>query len=194
MGVSTTVERVPVTDPLEYQQVHSSFRDTLRGGVNVQSIERIQNLAMWQSYAVKAQTTHMRDRTGRVNNHGDLERKWLFHGTSSDTIPLIINQGFNRAFAGKNAVAYGRGVYFARDSAYSDNYAAADAHRLKQMFMCRVVVGDWCKGRDGALTLETKPGGSLELFDTTVDDIRNPSIFVCYHDSQAYPEYLVTYS
>ena len=38
----------------------------------------------------------------RVNNKGDLERAWLFHGTTADTVPKITQQGFNRAFAGKN--------------------------------------------------------------------------------------------
>ena len=35
--------------------------------------------------------------------------------------------------------------------------------------------------------------GSLELFDTTVDTVTNPSILVAYHDAQAYPEYLVSF-
>ena len=33
----------------------------------------------------------------------------------------------------------------------------------------------------------------LELFDTTVDTVTNPSILVAYHDAQAYPEYLVKF-
>jgi hypothetical protein len=28
---------------------------------------------------------------------------------------------------------------------------------------------------------------------TTVDNLQNPSIYVIYHDAQAYPEYLLTY-
>merc|ERR1712167_489021 len=47
------------------------------------------------------------------------ERRWLFHGTDQDTVPKITQQGFNRSFCGKNATAYGKGVYFARDSEYS---------------------------------------------------------------------------
>jgi Poly(ADP-ribose) polymerase catalytic domain. len=130
----------------------------------------------------------------RYNNHGNLERKWLFHGTSEETIPLIVQQGFNRAFAGKNAVFYGKGVYFARDSSYSSSrtYSRPDKKGVQRMFMCRVVVGDWCQGTNGALTPDTKPG-SLELFDTTVDNERSPSIFVAYHDAQAYPEYLISF-
>jgi len=30
-------------------------------------------------------------------------------------------------------------------------------------------------------------------FDTTVENIASPTIFVIYHDAQAYPEYLITY-
>ena len=38
------------------------------------------------------------------------------------------------------------------------------------------------QARDGAV-----------LFDSTVDDVRNPRIFVTYRDSQAYPDYLVQF-
>lgn len=31
------------------------------------------------------------------------------------------------------------------------------------------------------------------LYDTTVDALTNPSIYVTYHDAQAYPEYLITF-
>jgi poly [ADP-ribose] polymerase 10/14/15 len=44
-----------------------------------------------------------------------------------------------------------------------------------------------------AVRLTATPG-SLELFDTTVDSTGSPSIFVAYHDAQAYPEYLVSFS
>ena len=38
---------------------------------------------------------------------------------------------------------------------------------------------------------DSKTGDGLNLFDTTVNDIRDPLMFVCYHDAQAYPDYLV---
>jgi hypothetical protein len=195
--VTNKARMVEVKDPDEKRKVKRSFMKTLNSSVVVTKIERIENIPMWQSYAVKKQTTISRDTMPdhhRHNNHGKLERKWLFHGTSEQTIPLIIQQGFNRAFAGKNAVAYGKGVYFARDASYSSHptYSRPDKKGVQRMFMCRVVVGDWCKGNNGALTPDTKPK-SLELFDTTVDTVHKPSIFVAYHDAQAYPEYLISF-
>ena len=56
---------------------------------------------------------------GAARAHRALERVWLFHGTDEATVPKITQQGFNRSFCGKNATAFGKGVYFARDSAYS---------------------------------------------------------------------------
>ena len=40
----------------------------------------------------------------------------LFHGATSDSIPKICEQGFNRSYSGKNATLFGRGVYFAADA------------------------------------------------------------------------------
>ena len=66
-------------------------------------VERVQNLQMWQSYAVKRNI--IKNAKSMTNNQGDKVKTWLFHGTSIDTVPKIQTQGFNRAFAGKNAVA-----------------------------------------------------------------------------------------
>ena len=63
------------------------------------NVERVINLPMWQSFAMKRQTVTMRYQSAdgregaeRYNNHGELERCWLFHGTGPDTVPLIIQQ------------------------------------------------------------------------------------------------------
>jgi Poly(ADP-ribose) polymerase catalytic domain len=86
-------------------------------------------------------------------------------------------------------------VYFARDAWYSGQpiYSVPDSSGVQCMFLSRVLVGDWCLGTKRHLTPDPKPHNNLELFDSTVDNIRNPSIFVIYHDAQAYPEYLVSF-
>jgi hypothetical protein len=200
-------EQVPLDKASsEYSEVAAFFSQALyaqRDLVQIVNITRLQNLPLWQSYAVKKETMKSRDAAHlaayRVNNRDTsieaLERRWLFHGTHPDVIPKIIKQGFNRAFSGRNAVAYGRGVYFARDASYSAHpgYSTPDARGIQHMFLCRVAVGDWSAGRHGILTPDPKPHNPLELFDSTVDNVDNPSIFVIYHDAQAYPEYLVAF-
>ena len=204
-GKSDTEGRVRVQEGTkEYLEVSDYFLAALhdqREHVTIESIQRIQNMQLWQSYSVKKQTLKIRDQKHpehRVNNHDleNVERCWLFHGTNARDVNKIEKQGFNRAFAGRNAVAYGRGVYFARDASYSSHriYSEPDRQGVQRMFLCRVAVGDWCKGTHGQLTPNPKPHNNLELFDTTVDNERNPSVFVVYHDAQAYPDYLVSFN
>lgn len=185
-------------DGPEKQKAVDSFKATLAPSVQVVQVERVQNLALWQSYAVKRQAVLSREQTpatGASGNVGRLERIWLFHGTSEDTLPKITQQGFNRSFCGKNATMYGKGVYFARDAAYSSSrtYAVPDSKGVQRMFLCRVVVGEYCRGKKDALAPDVRDAAKHHLYDTTVDNTSDPSIYVTYHDAQAYPEYLVTF-
>merc|ERR1719487_2589943 len=174
-GARGAVHFVPV-DPnsAEYGQVHSAFTADLRGTADILGIERIQNRGLWQSYAVKCQTIRLREDDRRRDNlsaipDAEIERMWFFHGSDADTLMNKISaQGFNRSFAGKNATMYGKGVYFAR--------------------------GSYCKGIQDRLVPDEREPGSGVLFDSTVENLADPFIFVTYHDAQAYPEYIVKFN
>lgn len=86
------------------------------------------------------------------------------------------------------AVAYGSGVYFARNAKYSVGYAPQDSLGMKRMFLCRIVVGNCTTGNS---SIKTPPQG----FNSTTDAGQKnaSSIFVVYHDDAAYPEYLITF-
>jgi hypothetical protein len=59
------------------------------------------------------------------------------------------------------------------------------------MFLCRVATGEFCLGVRDAPAPRVRTG--VILYDSTVDNVADPRTFVTYHDSQAYPEYLVRY-
>jgi hypothetical protein len=59
------------------------------------------------------------------------------------------------------------------------------------MFLCRVATGEFCLGVQDAPAPRVRTGNIL--YDSTVNDVANPSIFVTYHDAQAYPDYLVRF-
>ena len=90
---------------------------------------------------------------------------------------------------------YGKGVYFARDASYSTYpvYSPRDTHGVQSIFLARVVVGEYCRGEKDALTPDVRDAATSALYDSTVDNVRDPSIFVTYNDAQAYPEYLVKF-
>lgn len=94
------------------------------------------------------------------------------------------------------AAAYGNGAYFAVDPAYSARgYAAPDARGQKRMYLARVLVGDYAQGRSGMIVPPARnTGNAADLYDSVVDNTANPTMFIVFSDTQAYPEYLITFT
>ncbi|CAJ1951940.1 unnamed protein product [Cylindrotheca closterium] len=198
-------------DDPERKAVIKAFKSTLKPPnfnkkVKIMNVERIQNLAMWQSYVVKRQTICYREAGADATEHARekaierFERHWLWHGTNVEVKDKIVQQGFNRSFCGKNATVYGKGVYFARDASYSayPTYSVPDAKNHQYIMACRVTVGEYCPGVQNGLTPDVRDVQTQTLYDSTVgllhgDNMSNPSIYVTYHDAQAYPEYLIEF-
>jgi len=91
--------------------------------------------------------------------------------TAPVTIPKICATGFNRSYCGKNAVMYGKGVYFANNSLYSNRYSHPDTKGVKRMFLCRVAVGEFCLGTDGMTAPNERNAKTHILFDSTTDNM-----------------------
>ena len=125
------------------------------------------------------------------------EERQLFHGTKSDTVDAICQQGFDWRMCGKHGTKYGKGSYFACKANYSHCYTSSQvtSRSYKQMFLARVLVGSYTKG-DSALTRPPAkdPSTPLVLFDSCCDNKTNPSLFVVFENGQSYPEFLITYT
>ncbi|KAK2899907.1 hypothetical protein Q8A73_013036 [Channa argus] len=110
------------------------------------------------------------------------DKNLLYHGTTQDNCDSIMKTGFNRSFAGQNATACGHGTYFAVNASYS------------LMFVARVLTGSYTVGQS---TMKVPPPHNdqqpHDRYDSLVDKIDNPSMYVVFHDSQAYPDYLITF-
>ncbi|KAM9471310.1 uncharacterized protein ACWYII_007185 isoform 2-T3 [Salvelinus alpinus] len=170
----------------EHNEVLKLFRATCPN--KVIKIERIQNPTLWRSLQIKKHDMELR------NGHQKNEKR-LFHGTCHTTINHINNHGFNRSFAGKNATAFGNGTYFAVGASYSasSTYSRADLQGQKNMYLCRVLTGDFTAGRRGMTVPPAKSTTTVELYNSVTDHPSRPSMFVVFHDNQAYPEYLITF-
>jgi len=185
--------RVVLPDGGEKTDVLKAFQNTL-GTVHttVTKVERVQNPELWGPFAGMRQTM-----LKRQGDSGSYERTCLFHGTAEDSVDKIVARGFNRIFGFKevnrNAMTkYGKGVYFAVNSKYSLDYTSPNSTGERHMFLCRVLVGEYCLGREDQPTPDVRSG--TELYDSTVNNLQDPTIFVTYNDSQAYPEYIVTFT
>ncbi|XP_067290157.1 protein mono-ADP-ribosyltransferase PARP14-like [Pseudorasbora parva] len=170
----------------EYAEVEKEFRRTGLGS-NIIEIERVQNSTLWRNYMIKKEELEGK------NQHTKNEML-LFHGTGPDKTDQINNNGFNRSYAGMHGAMYGNGSYFAVDPSYSARgYSKPDAKGHKRMYLARVLVGDFTQGKAGLPVPPAKSSNSADLYNSVVDNMLNPSIFVIFHDVQAYPEYLITF-
>ncbi|NWZ42339.1 PAR14 polymerase, partial [Brachypodius atriceps] len=182
-----TVELKP--DSREYKDVQERFLQTCLS-FRIEKIERVQNQYLWKNYQIKK--CEMDKKNGHRNNE-----RLLFHGTSEESLTLINKHGFNRSYAGMHAANFGNGTYFAVNANYSANdlYSKPDVNGRKYMYLARVLVGEYSLGRKGSITPARKNvSNSVDLFDSSTDNVSQPSMFIIFNDIQAYPEYLITFT
>ncbi|NWQ70996.1 PAR14 polymerase, partial [Neopipo cinnamomea] len=173
----------------EYRDVQERFLQTCQS-FRIEKIERVQNPYFWKAYQIKKR--EMDNKNGNTNNE-----RLLFHGTSKESLTLINNRGFDRSYAGMHAANFGNGTYFAVNANYSahDTYSKPDTNGKKYMYLARVLVGEYSQGKRGSITPEPKnASNSIDLYDSSTDNVSQPSMFVIFNDIQAYPEYLITFT
>jgi hypothetical protein len=143
------------------------------------------------------QAKTLKSQIGPSEYNSKTMKQMLFHVTTA--VDAIINStdghGFLPLVSGAPVGAqYGNGTYFARDASYSNaGYANVLATGQKQLIVAEVLVGKWTKGRQGMNTYPLLPGELYKKFNSLVDNVVNPSIFVVQHSNEAYPAYLLTY-
>ena len=95
-----------------------------------------------------------------------------------------------------SAALYGNGVYFALQASYAarSTYSPPDPYGFRYMYLAKVLVGEYTVGRQGMLTPPVKNVYDVcDTYDTVVDNVTNPGIFVVFYEWQCYPEYLITF-
>lgn len=104
------------------------------------------------------------------------------------------------------------GSYFARDAKYSSKFCHTTANHsivlqkhglapaifqsdppYKSMFLARVLIGDYTVGQSKFCRPPSKDTRVTNFYDSCVDDIANPKIFVIFDCNQIYPEYLIEF-
>ena len=91
------------------------------------------------------------------------------------------------------AVVYGNGVYFVLTLlAVLTPHQTRTGH--KYMYFVRVLTGEYTRGSQGLLVPPSKdPTNPTILYDSVVDNVQNPSVFVTFSDASSYPEYLIVF-
>ncbi|KAE8281271.1 TCDD-inducible poly [ADP-ribose] polymerase [Larimichthys crocea] len=173
-----------------YSSVQKFFFETMdETEVDIVSILQIQNVLHWDKYQrhkAFMQKLH-------TESEGPLERH-LFHGTTKDASEGICHNNFDPRLAGVNGTSCGFGSYFATTAWYSDHFSGkvkAEPDEVRHMFLAKVLVG---KVSVGQTTYRRPPPlTKYRLYDSCVNDLYEPTVFVVFNPCQCYPYYMIKY-
>jgi len=175
----------------EFEEIAARFHETLPQATLVR-IDRVQNGPLYESFLLQVET--LKKQMGANWDEGRM-RRILFHGTNA--VEAIVNSvdghGFLPLLAGTSTGAIWDGTYFARDARYSNDYARTLASGDKQMMLVDVLVGLSTQGAQGMKVCPFPPDQSYARYNSLVNSVQDPSIFVVQHSNQAYPSYLIAY-
>jgi len=133
----------------------------------------------------------------------------LFHGTKSNIVDFIIQQGFEERIA-KDEGTFGAGIYFAENSSKSDEYITPDSNGFCKLFLCRVCLGIPFVATQSLISIRRPPcrNGDIgpcvhDRADSVLAECKrtgnqNATLeryreFIVYDRSQCYPEFLITF-
>ncbi|NXG49216.1 PAR12 polymerase, partial [Psilopogon haemacephalus] len=174
------------SDSHEYGKIKGLFEETMKD-FYIHKLQRIQNPALWQVFQWQ------KEQMKKLNKRKCVDERLLFHGTNPSHIPAICEQNFDWRICGTHGTAYGKGSYFARDASYSHEYCSSRSGRYN-MFVVHVLVGDFVQGKPEYLRPPPRATNSNRLYDSCVNDLTDPSIFVIFEKHQIYPAYILEYS
>ncbi|XP_043935556.1 protein mono-ADP-ribosyltransferase TIPARP-like [Protopterus annectens] len=177
---------------VSYRKIYHKFFETMsESEVMVEAIYKIQNDFLWNKYS--SQKKFMA-RNLKGEETSQLE-KHLFHGTTENSVTAIYKLNFDPRVSGKNGTHYGDGTYFAQNAQYSNTYAIPSNNGCRYMFLAKVLVGKYARGfssyRRPPPLQSSCPDSSL--YDSCVDNVINPTIFVIFDSCQCYPHFLIKY-
>ena len=120
----------------------------------------------------------------------------LFNGTTDPFIVTeICNVNFDCRLHGSHGTRFGKGSYFATTANFSNVFTDRSGNNYQFMFQARVLVGNYTTGKESYVRppkLDSKVHGS-DLYDSCVDRMVNPSMFVVFDLNQCYPQYIIVY-
>ena len=133
----------------------------------------------------------------KLNQNGLQNERMLFHGTSLKNLKSIIVNGFNRDHNIRGL--YGKGTYFSNLASLASQYCQSfrpgiDNLKFKAILVCKVFVGDSTIGRRNMNESELYKLDKVTQYDSLVDNLSTPKIFVINRDYHAVPCFIIVFT
>ncbi|XP_013403375.1 uncharacterized protein LOC106168751 [Lingula anatina] len=151
-------------------------------------IYRIQNSELFQRFMANKQS--MRENFSQ----GSIIESALWHGTREHKMDSISKYGVCPHY-NSHMGHLGNGVYFSVSAEKCSLLCWAPIPSgKKHMIKCRVLTGKYTQGVSAWMSSPPVRPGSGGTFDSVVDSVSDPSVFVIFSAVQIYPEYWITFT
>ncbi|XP_078656267.1 uncharacterized protein LOC144902607 [Branchiostoma floridae x Branchiostoma belcheri] len=183
-----------LTTSEEYRLIAEEFS---RVNITVDAIERVQNSHLWGRLQYEKRNMKEICRSDSF----DLNEQYLFHGTQSQAVNQICEEGLDQRLS--RIGNFGRGIYFSDDPRKCVDYSASNSDQDSNpcILKCRVLLGDVKVYPHGQTDKdlrreplrENREEGMPKSYDSVQGCVREYREFVIYSSYRTLPEYIIYY-
>lgn len=191
------------SDP-KYQKIKQQMDSTIRdhaGSSMSKPFRSYEILKIQEIFNKKLKSGfRRRRRIMQKYNNGEINEKWLFHG--SPNYSRIVDIGFQEHLSKPGRQMLGKGIYFAEDSSKSNQYVHEN-HKcprhnevgcyqcFRYLLLCRVLLGKTLKTTK-QVAIENLPAGFDSITAEPSPTLRYRE-YVVLRGDQTYPAYIIKY-